>query len=117
MNTTFTVRQYKGQDAKEGFTINTGVDVLEGYTEAQVLDLARQSKVIKLQIPLRKKDTASEMETYLRGNGYPDAVVTQGIKELPKKEDPEKVKMYNALVKVVGKEEADKLIEAQTSAS
>jgi hypothetical protein len=78
--TIFTVTINKDMPNEEGFSVNLGEDCLEGKTDAELRAWAHQSKVIKIQGPLRKLKTAEEMEAHLRKT-YKDAVVKEGIEK------------------------------------
>ena len=106
----FTVTLDAKSEVARGFSINTKLDVLSKLSESEIIAEAHKSKVIKLQIPLRKCNDALEMQDYLRKNGYPDAEVKDGIvKEVSVKTKISKE--FNALASVVGEDEAMKIVE------
>lgn len=82
MTTQFTVTINKGKSNEKAFTVNVGEDVLANHTESEIYEMAHQSKVIKLQAPLRKMEDESEMQEYLRKT-YPDATVSEGVVKAP----------------------------------
>jgi hypothetical protein len=79
MSTTFSVETTKG--SKLQYSIDLGVNVLEGLTQSQIEDMARQSKVIKLQGPMRTMNSEEEIEAYLAKKGYDSATVTEGVEK------------------------------------
>lgn len=103
--TTFTIRTDAKKDNERAWSVSLGIDCLDGESPATIRAMAHESKVIKIQGPMRKLDSADEMETYLHKKGYPDATVTEGVVK-----EPSKTAVANALIAKYGIDQLEKIL-------
>ena len=106
-DTTFTLTHGKGTTSEKGFTINLGCDLVSTMTEDEIVKAAEDAKVISIQGPLRKLDSADAIQDQLRKK-YPDATVTEGIERTQSVNSELK-----ALEKILGKDKVAELLRAE----
>jgi len=105
MNTRFTVTCFKGKENEAAYTIDLGQDILAGMSDAERDKLAAAAKKVEIQGPLRTKESAADIEAWLK-HAYPNATVEQGV--VRQKSDAAIVK---DLVKILGREKVEAMLK------
>lgn len=105
MNTLLTVTCFKRKENESAYSIDLGQDILDGVSDVERDIMACESKVIKVQSPLRKMESLDAIQTHLRKT-YPDAEVTVGIVK-----EKSALSQLKALEKIIGKDALKDMLE------